>query len=81
MVTEASWEAWELEDLRPYYEVALDCFSPDRLMFGSDWPVCELAATYGEVVDAARQLVSGLSDSEQAKIMGETARAFYKIQA
>lgn len=81
MVTEASWEAWELEDLRPYYEVALDCFGPDRLMFGSDWPVCELAATYGEVVDAARQLISGLSDSEQAKIMGETARAFYKIQA
>jgi len=81
MVTEASWEAWELDDLRPYYEVALDCFGPDRLMFGSDWPVCELAATYAEVFDAASQLISGLSDTEQAKIMGGTARAFYKIDA
>ncbi|NNN33237.1 amidohydrolase family protein [Streptomyces sp. S3(2020)] len=57
LVTEADPATWTIDDLRPYADVALDAFGPDRLMFGSDWPVCGLAATYGEVLDTARALV------------------------
>jgi L-fuconolactonase len=57
LVTEADPTHWTLDDLRPYADTVLDAFGPDRLMFGSDWPVCRLAATYGEVLDAARELV------------------------
>ena len=49
MVTEADWSAWKPADLKPYVEVALSAFGPERCMFGSDWPVCELAGKYGEV--------------------------------
>ncbi|MEU0943623.1 amidohydrolase family protein [Streptomyces canus] len=62
MVTEADLAAWTIDDLRPYADTVLDAFGPDRLMFGSDWPVCTLAATYGEVLDMARELV-GAHDS------------------
>ncbi|MET7686814.1 amidohydrolase family protein [Streptomyces sp. NPDC005483] len=64
MVTEADLAAWTIDDLRPYTDTVLDAFGPDRLMFGSDWPVCTLAATYGEVLDVARQL-TGAHDSGQ----------------
>ncbi|MEU6372708.1 amidohydrolase family protein [Streptomyces sp. NPDC046909] len=57
LVTEANPTTWTLDDLRPYTDIALNAFGPDRLMFGSDWPVCRLAATYTEVLDTARQLV------------------------
>ena len=50
MVTEADWRSWTVADLRPYYDVVLDAFGPSRLMFGSDWPVCTLAATYDAVL-------------------------------
>ena len=53
MVTEADWKAWKPADLKPYVEIALSAFGPDRCMFGSDWPVCELAASYGEVLRRA----------------------------
>ncbi|MEW4487681.1 amidohydrolase family protein [Thalassoglobus sp. JC818] len=79
MVTEADWNEWKVDDLRPYVDVALECFGPKRCMFGSDWPVCELAATYSEVFHALREQTSQLSDSEQADIFGETARRFYKL--
>lgn len=65
--------------LRPYYEVVLDAFGPDRLMFGSDWPPSSLSASYGEVVDVALDLIAGLSDTERAAIMGETARRAYRL--
>ncbi|MEU9174551.1 amidohydrolase family protein [Streptomyces sp. NPDC048420] len=64
MVTEADLATWTTHDLRPYADTVLNAFGPDRLMFGSDWPVCTLAATYGEVLDAARQLTGG-HDSDQ----------------
>ncbi|GAA2458238.1 amidohydrolase family protein [Streptomyces glaucus] len=57
LVTEAGPAAWTVAGLRPYADVVLDAFGPGRLMFGSDWPVCTLAATYGEVLDAARRLI------------------------
>ncbi|MEU5310345.1 amidohydrolase family protein [Streptomyces sp. NPDC021562] len=57
MVTEADPASWTLDDLRPYAETVLDAFGPDRLMAGSDWPVCTLAGSYTEVLDAARRLI------------------------
>jgi L-fuconolactonase len=79
MVTEADWSRWTLDDLRPYADVVLEAFGPDRLMFGSDWPVCTLAATYGEVLDAAQQLTAQLSAPERAAVFGGTARAVYGL--
>ncbi len=67
--------------LRQYLEIALELFGPRRLMFGSDWPVCTLSAEYGEVVAVARELVAGLSGSEQAAILSGTASSVYRIPA
>ena len=79
MVTEADHRAWNAGDLQPYADVALDLFGPDRLMFGSDWPVCELAATYDRVHQAARALMGGLSDAEAGAVFGGTATRFYRL--
>lgn len=65
--------------LRPYYETALTAFGPDRLMFGSDWPPCTLAAPYDAVVAAARDLVADLSPAEQAAILSGTAIRAYRL--
>ncbi|WP_306319906.1 MULTISPECIES: amidohydrolase [unclassified Streptomyces] len=73
LVTEADWAHWTLDDLRPYADTALDAFGPDRVMFGSDWPVCTLAATYAQVVDTARELVGG----NDPDVFDGTARRVY----
>ncbi|WP_030904336.1 amidohydrolase family protein [Streptomyces sp. NRRL F-5126] len=79
LVTEAAWDAWSTGDLRPYADTVIEAFGPDRLMFGSDWPVCTLAATYGEVLDAARSLVAGLGGAERAAVLAGTARRLYGL--
>jgi L-fuconolactonase len=79
LVTEADWTGWQVADLRPYTEVALDAFGPDRLMFGSDWPVCTLAASYGEVLSAARDLTGDLSAAEREAIFAGTATRLYRL--
>ncbi|MBC19722.1 MAG: amidohydrolase [Planctomycetaceae bacterium] len=79
MVTEADWIGWTVDDLRPYVDFALECFGPSRLMFGSDWPVCELASQYGVVVESLRELLADLSVTEQEQIFGKTAQQFYRI--
>jgi L-fuconolactonase len=79
MVTEASWTDWKVADLRPYVEVVLDAFGPDRIMFGSDWPVCLLAASYAEVVEAAEDLTAGLTPTERNAIFSTTARRVYHL--
>ncbi|KJK50171.1 amidohydrolase [Lentzea aerocolonigenes] len=79
LVTEADWKAWDVAALRPYFEVVLDAFGADRLMFGSDWPVCLLAASYSEWLGAAQELVSELSPDEQASIFSGTARRVYSL--
>jgi L-fuconolactonase len=79
MVTEADWSHWTVEDLRPYADVVLDAFGPARVMFGSDWPVCTLAATYAEVVAAAEALTAPLSDDERAAVFGGTASTVYGL--
>jgi len=65
--------------LVPYYDVVLGAFGPERIMFGSDWPVCTLSASYGQVVAAARALTSGLSPIERAVVFGGTARRIYRL--
>jgi L-fuconolactonase len=79
LVTEADWDRWQVTDLRPYTDVALDAFGPDRLMFGSDWPVCTLAAGYGDVLETARGLTAGLSPAERAAVFYGTATAVYRL--
>ena len=68
-------------DLRPYYETVLAAFGPDRLMFGSDWPVSALAAPYGRVCDLYRELTARLSPAEQDAIFDRTARRVYRLPA
>ncbi|MFJ9630803.1 amidohydrolase family protein [Streptomyces sp. NPDC101175] len=79
LVTEADWKNWSTADLRPYADVALDAFGPGRLMYGSDWPVCTLAASYGEVAAAAGELTEGLSTAERAEIFEGTATRVYGL--
>lgn len=73
LVTEADPAHWTVDDLRPYADTVLEAFGPDRVMFGSDWPVCTLAATYREVLDAALELVGGAD----ADVFAGTARRVY----
>ncbi|HEY8869343.1 MAG TPA: amidohydrolase family protein [Candidatus Limnocylindrales bacterium] len=80
MVTEADLSTWTTDDLRPYVDVVLEVFGPDRLMFGSDWPVCLLAATYAQVVDATRELLGDLSAAERRMIFGGTAAKTYALE-
>ncbi|MFD5073762.1 amidohydrolase family protein [Streptomyces sp. NPDC058371] len=79
MVTEADLAKWTADDLRPYADTVLDAFGPGRLMFGSDWPVCTLAATYGQVRDLADALTDGLSDHERAEVLEDTATRVYRL--
>ncbi|HAH23128.1 MAG TPA: amidohydrolase [Prolixibacteraceae bacterium] len=79
MVTEADYEHWTPEQLLPYFEVILEAFGPDRLLFGSDWPVCLVATNYKSWADLVRMNVSSLSVSEQTKIMGGNARRIYDL--
>ncbi len=65
--------------LRPYYAIVLEAFGPDRLMFGSDWPVSSLAATYGEVCDVHQELTADLTAAEQAAVFDRTARRVYGL--
>ncbi|MDA0970588.1 MAG: amidohydrolase family protein [Planctomycetota bacterium] len=79
LVTEAAWQGWKRADFAPYLEVALEAFGPKRLMLGSDWPVCLLAAEYPDVVGIVTDFIARLSDSEQALILGSTASRFYGL--
>jgi L-fuconolactonase len=79
LVTEADWHRWQVADLRPYAEVALEAFGPARMMFGSDWPVCTLAATYPDVLAAARDLTAGLSPVEREALFADTATSVYGL--
>jgi L-fuconolactonase len=79
LVTEADWRDWRPADLQPYVEHVLAVVGPERLMFGSDWPVCLLAATYDEVVAAAREALGGLSEAERAAVFGGTAVDVYGL--
>jgi L-fuconolactonase len=79
MVTEADHRRWKPADLRPFVQEALSAFGAERLMFGSDWPVCELAASYSQVRDALHEALGTLSSAERASIFGGTAARVYGL--
>ncbi|MDH6455876.1 MULTISPECIES: amidohydrolase family protein [unclassified Streptomyces] len=79
MVTEADCRTWTTDDLRPYADIVLDAFGPSRVMFGSDWPVCLLAASYRQVVRTTEELTSALSAAERAEVFGGTAARAYRL--
>lgn len=80
LITEADWSGWKAADLRPYVEAALECFGPRRCMFGSDWPVCELAGTYEQVHQALCDCLGPLSADELDRIFGLTAIGVYGLK-
>lgn len=79
LVTEANWASWQTDDLRPYVDVALKLFGPDRMMFGSDYPVCLLAASYDRVLESFQELLKDLSDNDREKIFSTNAQRFYRL--
>jgi L-fuconolactonase len=79
LVTEADWLRWQPRDLAPFVDHALRVVGAERLIFGSDWPVCLLAASYGDVVATTRELMADLTDAEQAAVFGENARVVYRL--
>ncbi|WP_325175647.1 amidohydrolase family protein [Paenibacillus sonchi] len=80
MVTEADPQGWTQEDFTAYVHAVLELFGPERVMFGSDWPVCLMAATYDEVVEILRSALQGrMSAEEMEPVFGANAAGFYKL--
>ena len=80
MVTEIGRPQWTVADLRPYLEVVLDAFGPERVLFGSDWPVCLVACGYARWMEIVQELTAHLSPAERAAILGENARRVYRLK-
>lgn len=81
MVTEANLKSWTVDDLRPYVEHAVDCFGLNRVMYGSDWPVCLLAGSYDRVISALSEILGPrLNPKTEAAVFGGNAARFYKLK-
>ena len=81
MVTEADWKNWNATELQPYADAALEAFAPRRLMFGSDWPVCLLAATYAKWLQTVQDFLGALSSSEKELVFGGVASKVYSLES
>ena len=81
LVTEADWAAWRPADLHPYLDIALDAFGPQRLLIGSDWPVCQLAGAYAQTMSAVPDWAADLRPSEREAILGGNALRLYHLEA
>jgi L-fuconolactonase len=79
MVTEANWYTWTKPDIEPFINHVLESFGPSRIMFGSDWPVCLVAASYESTLLLVEVSIQKLSMTEQEQIMGKTAVKFYNL--
>jgi L-fuconolactonase len=79
MVTEADWKNWKPEHFRPYLETVVDAFGPGRIVFGSDWPVCLVAAEYAQVVGMVEDYFAGFSAEDRAAFFGGNAERFYGL--
>ena len=79
LVTEADWKNWRNADFEPYLDIVFEAFGPDRIMFGSDWPVCLLAGTYKQVKELIANYVRDLSVGQQERIFGLNAISFYGL--
>jgi L-fucono-1,5-lactonase len=80
LITEADWRNWRETDFWPYLDVVFDSFGTDRLMFGSDWPVCLLAGTYRQVKELVARYFCNLPAEQQEKIFGLNAISFYRLK-
>jgi L-fuconolactonase len=80
MVTEADWKDWRAGDFRPYLDVVFEAFGTDRLLFGSDWPVCLVAGSYARVKEVVEDYIRKFSDSDKKKIFGSNAAHFYGLR-
>ncbi len=80
MVTEADWQQWRKEDFRPYLDAVTEFFTPDRMLYGSDWPVCLLAASYKQQLEIIQDYFSGFSQEEREQVFGLTAVKFYNLK-
>ncbi len=80
MVTEADWQTWTYADLLPYMETVLELFGPDRIMLGSDWPVCRLAGEYSKVMKIVPEFIATLSQADQEKILVQNAIECYQLK-
>ena len=81
LVTEADWKQWKAADFRPYLDAVVEAFGTERLLFGSDWPVCLLAASYTEVVQLVEDYFSAFTPHEKQNIFGGNAARFYNLIA
>lgn len=81
MVTEADWYGWKESDFHPYLDAVVDAFGADRLMFGSDWPVCLIAADYARMLEITDNYFSRFNASDRSKFYGENACRFYGLEA
>lgn len=79
MVTEADWKNWKAADFEPYLDVVFDAFGPERLLFGSDWPVCLVAASYAQVKDIVESYVDRHAPKAREAIFGENVKRFYQV--
>jgi L-fuconolactonase len=79
MVTEADWSSWKYEDLVPYLDVVFGAFGASRLMYGSDWPVCLLAASYDQQFSVLQQYLKTFPEEEKKAILGGNAKRFYNL--
>ncbi len=79
LVTEADWRHWKPEHIMPYLDIAFECFGPDRLMIGSDWPVCTVAAEYGQVVGVVEDYLSQHRAEEREAVLGGNAKRFWRL--
>ncbi|WP_018612614.1 amidohydrolase family protein [Segetibacter koreensis] len=79
MMTEADWKLWKKEDFTPYLDVVTEAFGPNRIMYGSDWPVCLVAASYEKMREVVEDYFSSFSENEKSLIFGENAIYFYSL--
>jgi L-fuconolactonase len=79
IVTEADWDTWTPDQIRPYLETAVECFGANRVMIGSDWPVCTLAATYAETMGLVTDLVADWSENDRDAVLGGTATSLWRL--
>jgi L-fuconolactonase len=79
LVTEADWKTWNTDQIFPFLDEVLETFGADRLMYGSDWPVCLLAASYERQLEVVTSYIEALSKDERRSIMGGTAMKFYEL--